>query len=321
MLRTAALVLVLLAASASAQSQPERFWLAGRYDGNRVIVYFDAVKFNKTVPPGARKITQPVAEGFFDPVELPASYIAQFQKKAGAEHFSLGDRYDLLAGEGTIVTIKLTSLVGTEGDEEVGNASYVGALATTARPVDLYLTKGYYAVRRHRLVSVPVPVPKSAAGYAHLLDQLLPFDTQTEIVELMKQRMKTIATQEEWARLQNVSPRFSVQSFYLAGGGLRYYAKLDWSSRAARNDEANDVLAAWLTPSPSLRILAVETHSSAGLIAQLPSLFNVVDLGGGSTGVIVNRVGEDDIALRLFEYRDGASLADMRLLQQIAAGE
>lgn len=96
---------------------------------------------------------------------------------------------------------------------------------------------------------------------------------------------------------------------------------MDWSSRAAGNDEANDVLAAWLTPTPTLRILAVETRSSAGVIAQLPSLFNVVDLGGSRTGVIVNRVGEDDSALRLFEYRDGASLADMPLLQQIDAGE
>jgi hypothetical protein len=24
------------------QAAPERFWLAGRYDGNRIIVYFDA---------------------------------------------------------------------------------------------------------------------------------------------------------------------------------------------------------------------------------------------------------------------------------------
>ena len=26
----------------------ERFWIGGRYDGSRVIVYFDAVKFNGT---------------------------------------------------------------------------------------------------------------------------------------------------------------------------------------------------------------------------------------------------------------------------------
>ena len=25
-----------------AQTQPNRFWLAGRYDGNRIVVYFDA---------------------------------------------------------------------------------------------------------------------------------------------------------------------------------------------------------------------------------------------------------------------------------------
>ena len=28
---------------ALAQTPPERFWLAGRYDWNRVLIYFDAV--------------------------------------------------------------------------------------------------------------------------------------------------------------------------------------------------------------------------------------------------------------------------------------
>jgi hypothetical protein len=32
------------------QTAPERFWLAGRYDGNRIIVYFEAVKFEEPFP-------------------------------------------------------------------------------------------------------------------------------------------------------------------------------------------------------------------------------------------------------------------------------
>jgi hypothetical protein len=210
-------------------------------------------------------------------------------------------------------------LVGTEGDEEVGNDSYIGALARVAQPDDLYLTKDYYAVRRHRPVSTPEHIPTSASEYAHIVDQPLRFSLQSRIVALLTQRMKAIVKPEEWTRLQNVSPRFSVQSFYLSNGGLRYYAKLDWNSHVVGNDESNDVLAAWLAPAPTLRILAVETRWSSG--ADLPALHNVVDLGEGRTGAIVSSFGEDSGALRLLEYRDGISLPQMRRPHETAAEE
>ena len=63
------------------QTAPERFWLAGRYDGNRIIVYFDAVKFGKTVPKDAVKIHYPIADSFFSPVGLPPDYVARVQQK------------------------------------------------------------------------------------------------------------------------------------------------------------------------------------------------------------------------------------------------
>jgi hypothetical protein len=50
--RLAVLLLGLLALHTTptfGQNGPERFWLAGRYDGNRVVVYFDAVKFEGTM--------------------------------------------------------------------------------------------------------------------------------------------------------------------------------------------------------------------------------------------------------------------------------
>jgi hypothetical protein len=243
---------------------------------------------------------QPVVDGFFEPVELPASYIAQFQKKPGSEHFALGDQCDLLTGAGNPVTVTLTTLVGTEGDEQVGNDSYIGAPATVARPMDLYLTQGYYAVRRHK------SAPKAITTGAHLVTEPLRFSVQSRIVALLTQRMKALTT--------NVSPRFSVQSFYLANGALRYYAKLDWSSHVVGNNDADDMLSGWLTPVPMLRILAVETHL-------LPSLRNVVGLGDGRTGMIVAVFGEDSRSLQLVEYRDGASLAQMPHLHEISAGE
>jgi len=39
-----------------AQVQQERFWLAGRYDGNRIVVYFQSVHFDGTLPPDAQKL-------------------------------------------------------------------------------------------------------------------------------------------------------------------------------------------------------------------------------------------------------------------------
>ena len=105
----------------TAQTPPERYWLAGRYDGNRVIVYFEGVKFKGTMPSSPHRLASPTAEGFFDPVQLPASYLAQFQKGPGAERFAVGDRYDLLVGYGKFATVTLTTLVGSEMDEEVGN--------------------------------------------------------------------------------------------------------------------------------------------------------------------------------------------------------
>jgi hypothetical protein len=40
-----------------AQRQPDRVWLAGRYDGNRLVVYFDAVQFNGTFPTTQRNLS------------------------------------------------------------------------------------------------------------------------------------------------------------------------------------------------------------------------------------------------------------------------
>ena len=53
----------------------------------------------------------------------------------------------------------------------------------------------------------------------------------------------------------------------------------------------------------------------------LPNLLNVVDLGDGKTGIIVNITGEDSAEIDLMEYRDGVDTKRMRVLQSIASGE
>jgi hypothetical protein len=127
-----------------AQKTAERFWIAGRYDGNRVVIYFDAVQFQGTMSPSARKIAPPVVQAFFEPAALPASYVTQFQKGPAAEHFAIGDRYDLLLGNGIIRTIKLTTLVGCETDEAIGNDSYLGALGTVEDKDALLTREGLF---------------------------------------------------------------------------------------------------------------------------------------------------------------------------------
>jgi hypothetical protein len=308
-----------------AQSQPERFWLAGRYDGNRVIVYFDTVQFQGTIPTNAKKIAFPVVEGFFRPVVLSPSYVARFQKKPGAEHFAIGDRYDLLFGTGMVATMTLTSLVGSESDEFVGNDSFLGALGTVEKPDYLLWTKGYYAVRRHREADA-VKRPRTAEDYrryAHLSDEPVPFDTQTRIAELLTERMKTEATATERQDAADVAPAFHVQPFHVADGSLRYYVRAEWKSGRAKNNEAAYVLAAWMTTAPTLHIIAIERRTSpySGINANLPVLLNVVDLGAGRTGLIAHTSGLDSVALTLVEYRDGASLRGMRALQAISVGE
>jgi hypothetical protein len=306
------------------QQQPERFWLAGRYDGDRVVIYFDAVKFAGTMAPNPRKIADPVVAGFFSPVELPANYIARFQTAPDAERFALGDRYDLLLGNGTIAPIKLTTLVGCETDEEVGNDSFVGALGTVEKSDSLFATKGYYAVRRpeERQSGAPNSRPKTTAElskYAHLGDDPVRFDVETKIVEILTARMKMDATDLEQNAIGSTSPAFTVQPFHLGDGTLRYYVRAQWKSGKEPTGRSTYALTAWMAPPPRLRILAVEQR--AAIENELPDLLNVVDLGDGRTGIILHIQGGDGTALKLAEYRDGANARSMRVLQSIASGE
>jgi hypothetical protein len=175
-LNVASLALVLAGTSASAQCQtkPDRVWLAGRYDGNRVIIYFDAVRFDDTLPPNAARIVDPVAGRFFQPVRLSASYLANFLKES--DRFALGEEYDVLI-DGGAIRVKLTTLVGTEGDEGVGNDSYIGALATVIGKCSLFGTRDYYVVRPHQepVCGSPRPrgqPPKIRKQFATLVDDL-----------------------------------------------------------------------------------------------------------------------------------------------------
>ncbi len=317
-----ALGIAMIYCPALSQTQPDRVWLAGRYDGNRLVVYFDAVHFNDTIPPEAEKLVCPVTVGFFCPLKLPAGYVAQFQKQPRMEHFALGDQYDVVEGRSSFLTATVTTLVGFESDEGVGNDSFIGALLTLEKDKQDWLmySPSYVAVRRHRKFQdgEGKASERSPLVTASLLNEPLRFDIQREIVDLLTARMKATATDLQRHDAESVPPVFAVQQFDLADGGRRYYARAAWRSGKGSRTKLIYGLGAWITPLPVLRVLAVETEAG---FEYLPNLLNVIDLGRGRVGIIVSEHGDDSASLSIVEYRDGMTLGEMPVLQSIGSAE
>lgn len=308
---------------ARAQTEsPERFWVAGRYDGNRVIVYFDAVEFNGTLPKGAAPLAPAVVEGFFDPVEITASYINSLGRGPDSERFSIGDRYDLLLGNGDAATVTLTTLVGCETDEGVGNDSFIGALATINGKYELPATGGYYAVRRRSAVPkvAGMSTRKMGTRFSELIESPAPFDVESRVMSLLNERVKTIVTDNERQTISGRSPELSVQSFRLADGSVRYYARAIWMPERISPKTPPFAAGAWLVASPETRILAMEPDT-VGYTDLLPALRNVVDLGNDRTGLIVSISRGESVSLDLVDYRDGRRVDQMRKWQSISFGE
>lgn len=313
---------VALCPSPFGQTQRERFWLAGRYDGNRVLVYFQAVKFRHTGPINARHLPDPVVHGFFGQVELTASYIAQFQMGPEAEHFAIGDQYDLLLENGGTVPVTLSTLVGSEGDEDVGNDSYIGALATVSHPDYLLFTRGYYVLRHHQEQRDDAAKRDTNVPPVGLVDEPIRSDIQNRMASLLNEQMKIAADNDNRREAERVPPALAVQTFRVADGSLRYYVRAQWKPANQADNESPYMLAAWMTPKPTLHILSLETRTSSyGFDSGLPKLLNVIDLGGGRTAIIVSSAGDDSMSLDLLEYRDGLSLRHMASLNSVNCGE
>src|SRR5262249_19125578 len=145
--------------------------------------------------------------GFLSQKELPAAYVAQFQKNPAAEHFHPGDRYDLLLGEGRVATVTITSFVGYVSDDEDDDPSYIGALARVSDATALVGTRGYYALRRHAASRNKVEATAASASLADatgdaaaLTEQPVRFDVQTQILAVLTERMHAVASEEEQRR-------------------------------------------------------------------------------------------------------------------------
>jgi hypothetical protein len=161
--------------------------------------------------------------------------------------------------------------------------------------MDPYLTKGYYAVRHH-MPTAKTPGPWCAPGdRAASLQCTIPDSCAAHSANEYAHDARVAAVLGTVLLSRQRRP------------SLLRDAGLDWST------PAHDVLTAWLTSAPTLRMLAVETY--------LPSLRNVVELGGGRTGLIVSWNDGDSGNLQLVEYRDGMSLQQMPHLHKISAGE
>jgi len=302
--------------AAIAQGETERLWLAGRYDRTHLIVYFEAVRFNNTLPAGVEPIAPPVAEGFFGPGVLPKNIIARFQRDPKVEQFAIGDRYDLLLDGGRVASMSLTALVGFKSDEFVGNDSYIGAIGLVSGDDLSRLTMDYYAVRRHRRPAEPGAAMTARPSSARLVKAPVVPSVTGSMATLLGDRLKA-AGMHSAAGATAISI-VRAQSFTTTRGDPRYFVVGQLGSgRACRTIDA------WLGAAPVLHVIATETvvDGCDGTMANGTTLLNVVDLGAGRTGLVVLQRGGDGMALQLIEYSDGLDLPHMRKWQTISFGE
>jgi hypothetical protein len=192
----------------SAENAPEGFWPAGRYDGDRIVVYFQAVNFGTSFPASEPKLAPPVASAFFPPTALTSTDIQRFHPQ-----FAIGDQYDLLLGNNDSVTVTLTQLVYSPGDEGVGNFSYIGALAKVNQENGLLFQGDYYVITRHR----------KPGGVARLNRTPVKLDIQKQIAAKLKPRLPDLSV-------------LQVQSFTLADGhrALLRPRRIYWGKSALR---------------------------------------------------------------------------------------
>jgi len=76
--------------------------------------------------------------------------------------------------------------------------------------------------------------------------------------------MKMEVTDAERRLAGSVAPALKVQPFQVADGSLRYYVRAEWKSGKETGTQYPYTLAAWITPIPNLRILAVGRGANAG---------------------------------------------------------
>lgn len=280
-----------LGRSPSQQGKPERFWIAARYDATQLVTYFEAVQFG-TLPTRDNQFVQPRTPDFFGPRPIAAAELERVRPRAG-EPFRIGDRYEVLTADGSVVSMILSSFVKFHSDEAVGNDSYIGALGRVAA-ADLPKLRGNYFVVRHP--DSPAIIRGSRAG---LTDGSLPPAVSSKLLGIVGGRRLIAA-----------------QAFTTAAGDAR---QLVIASVGTGQECRTRV--SWLTGQPEFRVLGTEEMPSCGspLYAGI-RLRAAVDMGSVRTGLVLVLSGEGGHEVRLVEYVDGAKLADMRVWQTVRVG-
>lgn len=301
-----------------AQATADRFWLAFRYDTSEVLIYFGAVKFGSTTVNGSVKIPAPIITHFpFPPIGLASGHVRRFQTARGAERFSIGDQYDLLLGNGRVSSVTLTRYVGFLSDEEVGNESYIGALARVPE-ADRPFLRGYQAVTRHQddLGASTAPAGASATPFAALAGTPADGRTTARVVADVRARIGRVTTSQlRPMALRGPATLESIQQFRTVGGAVRFLVSVTF-------DGCRAVALLGESPTPAF---AVDEYAydrcDRAESGQPPRLVNVIDLGRTRTGLIVDQRGVAGLAISLVEYRDGRPLSKLPVLQLLAVGE
>ena len=275
-----------------AATAQERFWIAARYDATQFVTYFEPVHFG-TLPTRDNQLVQPRTPDFFGPRPIATADLERVRPVAG-EPFKIGGRYDVLAADGGVVPMVLTSLVKFHTDEGIGNDSYIGALGRVAPP-DLTKLRGNYVVVRRP--DSPVLARGSRAGL-----------TEGPVASAVAAKLLAIV---------GGTRVIAAQPFTTAGGDARQFVL---ASVGTGRDCRTRLT--WLTGQPESRILGTEDRPYCGsaLYAGL-RLRAVIDMGYGRTGLVVVLQSAGSREVKLVEYQDGLKLEEMRVWQTISVGD
>jgi hypothetical protein len=301
------------------QTVTERFWIAARYDQTQWLVYFSAGAFGNvaSLPVGATKVPPPIIKLYpFPPIALTQAGLKQFRAKPGSTPFAVGDTFTLMLDDGRNAPITLTRLVGFQNDEEVGNESFIGALGRVADTNRDGLRKDYYIVSDRNTSSVPPPSPARAAR-AGLSLARVPTSVTSQAGAVIRAHVQADTRSRLRARAAGRGPAIQrAQQFTLANGSVRYYMFGNFGEGA----DGDVCRFGAIVAAAPLRVLSVDESACLNANGEAV-LLNVLDLGGGRTGVIVDRFLGDGRALELVRYDETLSLFRMPTLQSLSSAE
>jgi hypothetical protein len=287
-------------------------WIATRYDTTHVSAYFDILKPTTPFPKDAPKLPCTTTEQ--DPLgtiltQVTSAQMATLQSfDPDGEKFKLGDQYKLLLGGGTWLPVTVTALTGIAGfdggDTDPSSDTYIGALLAVA-PSHLPKFKAtghdFFVLERPDAVLEPSPVQPS------FTDWQSPLLVADFIGLILQPRLETMfrgvgfeLDREPTIRLQAVQIGPHTGSIYFLNASWK--AKL-WRGHVDYHAVAL-VAYAWAALAPAPHLISTPATGTRGPTEfQLDQeVLNVVDLGGGRTGILFRDDAMYHWSVQLLEY-------------------